>query len=175
MSKIIGFAVILCGLLILIKAQDASTALYRGYRAGYSDGYMAGYRDGSEGREKNHQIHSEYQKADRAYRAEFGSLEDYKNGYRRGFEKGYADGFEKREFRPEMPAELQKSVGGSGETSEEANKGTKTSNESDTGENPVKTSEDEPTIIIPADTELVIELEQDLSTERNKAGDKFTA
>jgi hypothetical protein len=182
MKKIMTCAIVFGSLLLadLAKAQDINIALHRGYRAGYSDGYMAGYRDASEGKERNYQNHPEYQKADRAYKTEFGALEDYQDGYRLGFERGYKDGFEKLEFKPEMPSDLKKN---SFEKTEQTSKGSEqflrerkqmSKLENEEG---IKTSTegDEPIIIIPADTELIIELEQELSTEANKTGDKFIA
>ncbi len=180
MKKIMTCVVVFSSLLLadLVKAQDTNIALHRGYRTGYSDGYMAGYRDASEGKERNYQNHPEYQKADRAYKTEFGTLEDYQDGYRRGFERGYKDGFEKLEFKPEMPSDLKKN---SVEKIEQTSKGSEqflgeekqiSRLESEKG---ITTNADEPIIIIPADTELIIELEQELSTETNKAGDKFIA
>ncbi|MCV4698315.1 hypothetical protein OFB92_34920, partial [Escherichia coli] len=36
-------------------------------------------------------------------------------------------------------------------------------------------SSDDPIIIVPRDTEIIIELDEALDTERNREGDKFTA
>jgi hypothetical protein len=168
MKKVISIVIfnslILAG---LINAQEVNVAFHRGYRAGYSDGYMAGYRDVSEAKEKNYQSHSEYQEANRAYREEFGALEDYRKGYRKGFEKGYIDGFEKREFKLEAPSDLN-----SIEKSEKDSNDTQNKTEN---EGSLKTYQSDPIIIIPAGTELVVELAQDISTEVNKTGDKFVA
>lgn len=159
-----------------VTAQDTTKiALQRGYRTGYSDGYMAGYRDAIENSQRSFDKHREYLKADRAYAKEYGSLEDYKDGYQQGFEGGYATGYEKRSFNAALPTDLKRR----GVT--QTNPGTVADNnpkpptitpKPDSQGSPAS---GEPIILIPAETELVIELINNLNTDSNKEGDKFIA
>lgn len=184
-----------------INAQDAKIALQRGYRTGYSDGYMAGYRDVIDNAAKNAASHSEYTKADRAYSKEYGLLEDYRDGYQQGFEVGYSTGFEKRSFDATLPIELRKrgiintqtTVSNNTPTTTVTPKTeiieTKTPDNSVSENTPIEQPQTVQTqtsdvsyvptsdaiIVIPRDTELLLELVEDLSTERSKEGDKFTA
>jgi hypothetical protein len=187
------------------NAQDAKIALQRGYRTGYSDGYMAGYRDVIDNTAKSPARHSEYTKADRAFSKDYGLLEDYRDGYQQGFEIGYSTGFEKRSFDATLPTELRKrgiintdsnaSVTTPTTTTTTQNTEiveTKTPETSVSENTPVVTNEQTPVIqnkqsevsyvptsdaviVIQTDTELILELVDEISTERNKEGDKFTA
>lgn len=181
-----------------VNAQDTQKiALQRGYRTGYSDGYMAGYRDSIESSVKNVGKHSEYGKADRAYAKEYGRIDDYRDGYQQGFEAGYDTGFDKRSFDATLPVDLKKR--GSITTpvvdkQPEKTLPSPTIPEKNVAENvnvnynnnqapSIKNKEEvsyqpqygDSIIIIPTDTELIVELIDDLSTERNREGDKFTA
>ena len=160
-----------------VTAQDTTKiALQRGYRTGYSDGYMAGYRDVIENASQSIERHKEYAKADRAYSKEYGSLEEYRDGYKQGFETGYVTGFNKRSFNAALPTDLNSR--GSNAAS------TKTEVSTVAGKAPtISTKTDqvnsqpsgEPIILIPAETELIVELMIDLNTDQNKEGDKFQA
>ena len=165
-----------------VNAQDSRIALQRGYRTGYSDGYMAGYRDAIDNVARNFERHSEYKKADRAYSKDYGALEDYQDGYRQGFENGYNTGFEKRSFDATLPPNLKKR--GTVQIAETVSETNETVYE--TIETPVKQpkqpvtryasyTNDDRVIVIPVETELIVELVEGLSTEDNKTGDKFTA
>jgi len=188
-----------------INAQDTKIALQRGYRTGYSDGYMAGYRDVIDNTAKSYARHSEYTKADRAYSKDYGLLEDYRDGYQQGFEIGYSTGFEKRSFDATLPTELKKrgiiNTDSNATTTTTVTTPTTQNTqiietkptENTVSENtPSSTNEQTPTIqtktnevsyvptsdaiiVIPTDTELILELIDEISTERNKEGDKFTA
>ena len=214
-----------------VFAQDSKIALQRGYRTGYSDGYMAGYRDVIDNAPRNYQKHSEYERANRAFNKDYGSIEDYRDGYRQGFESGYAAGFEKQSFDATIPSELNKrgvatttttvettttettvkenvpadTVGETASTNkvEETTNTTVTEVPSVTTEQKVtdntaventnNITENAPPsaatatetvgsalkgdeiIIIPVETELIVELVDDINTERNREGDKFTA
>ena len=185
-----------------VNAQDAKIAIQRGYRTGYSDGYMSGYRDAIENSAKNPQRHNEYGKADRAYTKEYGTLEDYRDGYQQGFESGYDTGFEKRSFDATLPVDLKKrgtvTIKAPVEKTvvkEELPDKNVAEYKNDAPQNvvenvsnnqppilkdkPVEANyapfDDDAIIIIPTDTELIVELIDDLSTERNREGDKFTA
>lgn len=142
-------------------SQEAKEILQRGYRTGYSDGYMAGYKDSNENSPRDMKKHPEYSLADRAYSSEYGSIEDYKDGYRQGFEAGYASGFEKRSFNAAIPEVIARRNPSSEETSV-------------SGGSKVSKNDDDP-IVIKKDTELILELENDISTAVSQAGDKFKA
>ncbi|HEX8722650.1 MAG TPA: hypothetical protein VF736_18680, partial [Pyrinomonadaceae bacterium] len=79
-------------------------ALERGYRTGYSDGYQSGWTDQLRGARADYGGKPEYQSADRAYIAAYGSLEDYRDGYQQGFESGYQQGYARQGFNSELPA-----------------------------------------------------------------------
>jgi hypothetical protein len=165
-------------------AQDPKIALQRGYRTGYSDGYMAGYRDVIENSTRDYIRHPEYQKADRAYNRDFGTIEDFRDGYRQGFANGYGSGFEKRAFDSTLPENLGRTgISAISETTAGGTTGTATTSTGNT-EPPVLTTETQtqgslPTgdaiVIIPAETEIVVELIQEISTDKNRVGDKFLA
>ncbi len=172
------------------QTKDLQIALQRGYRTGYSDGYMAGYRDTIDSMSKNYVRHGEYGKADRAFNKDYGTLEEYRDGYQQGFETGYDTGFEKRSFEASMPTNLRKrGVVSNGEPRTDMPDNTVAVNKTVT---PVTASnagvpvtiENQETgyrsdsnaiIVIPRDTELMLELQEDMSTERSRPGDKFTA
>lgn len=170
-----------------IQAQDAKVAIQRGYRTGYSDGYMAGYRDSIENSAKNYTKHTEYGKADRAFNKDYGQIEDYRDGYQQGFESGYNTGFEKRSFDATLPIDLKKRgiVAASGKPIAEEKPVVETVNTNYGNQPPTiknkpettyyPTNNDDAIILIPIDTELIVELIDDLGTERNREGDKFTA
>lgn len=214
-----------------VTAQDIRAALQRGYRTGYSDGYMSGYRDSIDNLGRDVVRHNEYGEANRAYNAEFGSLDDYRDGYRQGFESGYETGFAKRSFDSTVPANIARKGVSEVNSSEQPNEKvvavipqTETSVVPEPEAVPVETkssvaidepaitttgtnagaidavagepasraddarpivngvikkasyiSNDDPIIIIPRDTELIVELQEELSTEMNREGDKFTA
>lgn len=167
-----------------VTAQDSTITLQRGYRTGYSDGYMAGYRDVIDNGEKDFAKHSDYSDAKRAYSKEYGSLEDYRDGYQQGFEAGYETGFEKRSFDGAVPADLHRRGIKTGKTAPEL-VSAETLPNADTAATgpPAKDTTQQisfrpvsdATIIIPRDTELIVELLEDLNTDRNREGDKFTA
>ena len=186
-----------------VSGQETKAALQRGYRTGYSDGYMAGYRDSIDNLVKDLSRHSEYSDAKRAYNTEYGTLEDYSDGYRQGFEIGYGAGFDKLSFESTVPSSISRRGSipppvQATDTSAEAVPLTGTSEAEKTQIQSVKqdqtaslqdaTSDVPPVvqkvsysnngdsiIVIPRDIELIIEIQEDLNTEQNKEGDKFTA
>lgn len=173
------------------QTKNLQIALQRGYRTGYSDGYMAGYRDTIDSLARNYVRHGEYTKADRAFNRDYGTIVDYRDGYQQGFESGYDTGFEKRSFEASMPTNLRKR--GIVNTGEQVNEipdnnvaGTRdvvTQTTAGNGNLPVIIENRETglrtdtnaIIVIPRDTELLLELQEDLSTERSRTGEKFTA
>ncbi len=170
------------------QTQDAGVALQRGFRTGYSDGYMSGYRDTIDSVAKNYTRHAEYSRADRAYNKDYGALEDYRDGYQQGFESGYETGYERRSFESNLPARLKKrgvaEVGNQvATTTTVVNTPTIDHDATVTSPNtnatdPVTTtfqSNNNAIIVIPRDTELILELQEDLNTEQSREGEKFTA
>ncbi len=180
-----------------INAQDAKIALQRGYRTGYSDGYMAGYRDSIENSAKNYGKHNEYGKADRAFNKDYGKLEEYRDGYQQGFETGYDTGFDKRAFDATLPENLNKrgvsavvvatekavdnpvNTNNTVAQNQSANNNNYPANPSPViKNNPVELqyqNDNGAIVVIPTDTELIVELSDEVGTERSREGDKFTA
>ncbi|MEP7074951.1 MAG: hypothetical protein ABI878_04005 [Acidobacteriota bacterium] len=172
-----------------VIAQDTRIALQRGYRTGYSDGYMAGYQDTIDKLAKDYAKHSEYSDGTRAYNQDYGSIDDYKDGYQQGFVSGYNGGFEKKSFDSSLPQTLVRrapkamdaaattpasDVSQQTDTTSTVNSASSTTSDAtiqQTSYNPTSDA----TVIILKDTDLVLQLQDDLSTVRNKAGDKFTA
>ncbi len=192
--------------------QDAKAALQRGYRTGYSDGYMAGYRDSLDKAVRDFGVHSDYEKASRAYNAEYGALDDYRDGYRQGFEPGYAAGYDKKSFEASVPENIarrglsaitrsgtsaaqitateQPSAAASAKDVQpaavqpttasgvQAPSGDPVSMAGATPGTFVKTTfkqVSDAEIIIPKDTELILELNGSITTATAKEGDRFTA
>jgi hypothetical protein len=183
----VGFITFLSLPLRNVIAQDGKAALQRGYRTGYSDGYMAGYRDTLDKAAKNYAGHDEYKDATRAYNQEYGSVEDYKDGYQQGFETGYDSGYEKRSFDSSLPDKLSLRGVKAAETATTTPTGTTSPQQTDTTAAQPPAAADatiqpaaynppgDATIIILKDTDLVLQLQDDLSTVKNREGDKFTA
>lgn len=183
--------------------QDSKVALQRGYRTGYSDGYMSGYRDAIENGARGYDRHNEYGKADRAYSKDYGAVEDYRDGYQQGFEKGYDAGFEKRSFDAALPVEIRRrGIVPPRPTAEiivpqNTTKQTtaaevkapivETNNEviqqttANIDPTPINekvnyvASMNGQTVVIPVDTELIIEVLNDVNTQDNREGDTFQA
>lgn len=172
-----------------VTAQDGTAALQRGYRTGYSDGYMAGYRDSIDGAAKSYTKHTEYSDANRAYNSDYGTVGEYRDGYQQGYESGYNTGFEKRAFESTVPADLRLrgEAAANTETPAIAAPATEASAPAADAANSAQPPASEtmqkisfqPTsdavIIIPRDTELILELQDELTTESAREGDKFTA
>jgi len=169
-----------------VTAQEQNAALQRGYRTGYSDGYMSGYRDVLDSAAKDFASHSEYTEASRAYSKDYGTLEDYRDGYQQGFEAGYGTGYDKKTFDAVIPSQLARR-GTAAPVAENTttppppsqqdsvSQAPDTTQVSDSTTQPVSYRSSDAMIIIPADTELIVELQDDISTQRNKEGDQFTA
>lgn len=170
--------------------QDSQFALQRGYRTGYSDGYMAGYRDTIDSLAKSYTRHEDYSKANRAYSKDYGSLEDFRDGYQQGFESGYDTGFERRSFESNLPTGLKRrgtiastpnlatdtTTTDTAQTNGAITVGVPpTSTTATTTETQTYPTFNTATYLIPRDTELILELQEDLSTERSREGEKFTA
>ena len=186
-----------------VFAQDSKVALQRGYRTGYSDGYMSGYRDAIENAARSYERHTEYVKADRAYNKEYGAAEDYRDGYQQGFEVGYNAGFEKRSFDAVLPVEIRRRGVMTGKNGTQTKPVIKTPAETTSANDPSSSTENyenpspqttgntstdtnsaaityvpsngDRIVVIPVDTELVVEVLSDLSTQKTKEGDRFQA
>jgi hypothetical protein len=173
------------------QTQESGVAIQRGYRTGYSDGYMAGYRDTIDSVAKNYTRHNEYSSATRAYNKEYGSVEDYSDGYRQGFESGYETGYDRRSFESTLPTGLKRRgmispedriAATTVDKSNAANKGNvetvrfeQISNTAEPGNPAGYQAGNNAIVVIPQDTELIVELQEDLNTEQNREGDRFTA
>ncbi len=169
------------------QTTDLHIALERGYRTGYSDGYMAGYRDRIDNLSKSYTRHDEYSKAERAYISDYGSINDYRDGYQQGFEGGYGMGFEKRTFEANVPNGLKKrdevstatqpasTVIGNNNSVAGNDPAISQPSANDTVKTNDFTSDSAPIILIPSETELILELQEDISTDKSRTGEKFTA
>jgi hypothetical protein len=144
---------------------------------------MSGYRDTIDSLARSYDRHEEYKKADRTYSKDYGSVEDFRDGYQQGFELGYDTGFDRRSFESTMPAGLKKRGVVVGDRKELIADTTQTQTQTERTDNTIAARTDATsyaqtggtTIVIPRDTELILELQDDLSTERSREGDKFTA
>ena len=166
------------------QTQTSGVALQRGYRTGYSDGYMSGYRDTIDSLARNYTRHQEYSSADRAYSKEYGALDDYRDGYQQGFETAYQTGYDRRSFESALPTGLRKRglAAAQNQTADTTTAGninaSYSGNTSQTDPSKITTGF-QPTsnaiIVIPSDTELILELRNDLDTAQIREGQKFTA
>jgi hypothetical protein len=196
LSTLLSSVAIIAVLAPLGSAQsvEANAALQRGYRTGYSDGYMAGYRDTIDSVAKDYSRHNDYGKAERAFKEEYGAVEDYRYGYKQGFESGYDTGYERRSFESSLPKGLKirgsiqtepavnTTDGGSLEASTDTEAGTSDSDQlvsavpqTDPDADTKFQAAGNAVYLIPRDTELVLELDQDLNTKTSREGEKFTA
>src|SRR5215510_8067079 len=89
------------------QEQNQVTPLVRGYRTGYSDGYQSGISDAATNAPHEYRNKDEYDRADRAYNPNWGSLDDYRNGYQQGFEVGYDAGYAHKPFDSSIPPDLK--------------------------------------------------------------------
>ncbi|HVF88065.1 MAG TPA: hypothetical protein VM866_10765 [Pyrinomonadaceae bacterium] len=173
------------------QEQQQMGALQRGYRTGYSDGYQAGWRDAAARAARDYRNKDDYQRADRAHATAHGSLEDYRDGYQQGFEVGYDGGYNKRVFDSTVPAGLSRrgvAVGGAGSIADDSGSAARTSGsgggvsagESASGNKssggvPVRAGAGRSASGIPADTVLLVELVNRLSSDVSQRGDRFEA
>jgi len=166
-------------------AQDpVVTALMRGYRTGYSDGYQTGVGDKGANAPKEFRNKADYDRADRAFNASWGALEEYRDGYRQGFEVGYSAGYDRRPFDSSIPADLRRRTeDNTVQYPIDQNKPTVDNtkptidNTKPTVDNTNNSSGTEPGngITIPRDTILLVELLNEISTEISQQGDPFQA
>jgi hypothetical protein len=167
--------ILFCGSLTpIVFAQDSKTALFRGYRTGYSDGYMAGYRDASEKLQRSVEKHQDYVKADRAYLPEYGALEDYRDGYQQGFETGYTTGFDRQSFDSTVPPTLERRGGKTVSATANQIEPPLSTNPPQSESVSASTNSDA-LIVIPSNTELIVEMQSSLNTKDARKGDSFQA
>ncbi|HVF57631.1 MAG TPA: hypothetical protein VM934_15855 [Pyrinomonadaceae bacterium] len=174
------------------QEQQQVNVLERGYRTGYSDGYQAGWGDTQKRAASDYRGKEDYRRADRAYVATYGSLEDYRDGYRQGFEAGYNAGYSRRGFDSTVPAGLSRrgvtedDNGADGDARSD-NVATVPANDDDdddarSGQNSGSSSNGNGGSTrgvlrrsIPSDTTLRVELLNRLSTDVSQRGDRFEA
>lgn len=168
-----------------VKAQDPqtqtqATAIMRGYRTGYSDGYQAGVSDVASSAARQFKNKTEYEHGDRAYNANYGTIEEYRDGYQQGFEVGYNAGFDRKPFDSTVPADLKRrtedsSVG----YPTDPNKGGDQNKSADSTSPQSQPQQPQPTqpttpAMIPRDTIMRVELLSNLSTAASQVGDRFS-
>lgn len=172
------------GPLVFAQSAPQRATLERGYRTGYSDGYQAGVRDRNNGAPRDFRDEEDYQRADRAYSPNYGSLEDYRDGYRQGFETGYQAGYDGREFDSTVPTTLAR-------RSEEPASNAATPDTAQADSNATSGASTAPAeprkgvgangatgsaaLLIPSGTVFVAELLTNLSTDASQPGDRFQA
>jgi hypothetical protein len=155
------------------RTQDPQTqvsALMRGYRTGYSDGYQAGVTDRATNATRDFRNKTEFERGDRAYNSNYGTLDEYRDGYRQGFEVGYNAAFDRKPFDSSIPADLSRRTEDSTVGyPKDPNKGT------DSGSQPAQSTMPANIDAIPRDTIMRVELLSNLSTEASQKDDHFQA
>lgn len=165
--------------LAAFNAQDSTSALERGWRTGYSDGYQSGYGDSVENAQRDFRSKEDYSRADRAYVAAYGPLEDYRDGYQQGFEIGYSAGYERRGFDSTIPQGLKRRgnvqrTQQSAPVTDEDDDDSYSSSSSSSSTGPAVAGAGG-IIAIRRDTVMRVELLTNLSTEASQVGDRFEA
>jgi len=153
------------------QTQNQVSAIVRGYRTGYSDGYQAGVTDHANNAGREFRNKTEFEHGDRAYNANYGTLEEYRDGYQQGFEVGYNAGFDRKPFDSSIPADLKRrtedsSVG----YPTDQNKPVDPASQQTTPTQPANNPD-----LIPRDTIMRVELLSNLSTDASQKGDRFQA
>jgi hypothetical protein len=164
-----------------IKIQDPqATAIMRGYRTGYSDGYQSGVSDLAGNGPREFRNKTEYEHGDRAYNANYGTLEEYRDGYQQGFEVGYNAGFDRKPFDSTFPSDLKRrgdesSVAYPKDQNKDPgdpNKSSEPTLNTQTTQT-TQTTQANNTGVIPRDTIMRVELLSNLSTDASQTGDRF--
>jgi len=187
--------------LAFAATQDQSptvTPVMRGYRTGYSDGYQAGVSDQNANGPKEYRNKLEYDRGDRAYNPNWGSLEDYRDGYRQGFEVGYNAGYDRKPFDSTIPSDIKrrtedsavqypvdqnKAPGDQNKAQVDQNKAQVDQNKAAGNQNnaPAGSNNNAPTdepgngITIPRDSIMRVVLMNEVSTDLSQPGDRFQA
>jgi hypothetical protein len=162
-------------------AQSQVGTLERGYRTGYSDGYQAGWSDRLKRAPADFRAKQDYQRADRAYIAAYGPVEDYRDGYQQGFGVGYEAGYNQRGFDSSVPAGGVTRRGATPREAAESNGNDRGGRAADAGES---TSQSRGAVTaqpvsgvsnVPSNTVLLVELQNRISTDVSQTGDRFEA
>ncbi|HEX3559617.1 MAG TPA: hypothetical protein VHU19_10445 [Pyrinomonadaceae bacterium] len=174
---------------LALTSDDASAAaqsqvgvLERGYRTGYSDGYQAGWSDQLKRAPADFRGKQDYQRADRAYIAAYGSAEDYRDGYQQGFEVGYEAGYGQRGFDSSIPSggiarrgATQREAAESGSNERVSRPAANAGESTSQSRGPVTAQPVSGVSNVPSDTVLLVELQSRISTDVSQTGDRFEA
>jgi hypothetical protein len=83
----------------ITNAGGDRQSYYDSNRAAYDQGFRAGAKQGERDARRSERVRVEdqktYQRADKGYRREFGSLEQYRLSFRDGYTAGYSAGYQK--------------------------------------------------------------------------------
>lgn len=96
-----------------VATNDSASYRYahqHGYRGGYEDGFVKGKSDVNDNQPHEFANSDAYNRADRTYKENMGTLPEYQEGYRIGFEMGYNDGFYGRPYSITIPSNLGRVV-----------------------------------------------------------------
>jgi len=186
-----ALALVFAALSPLASAQESQQygPLERGYRTGYSDGYQSGWGDQLRRAPSDFSNKEDYRRADRAYIAAYGRIEDYRDGYRQGFEAGYGAGYSRAGFDSNLPPGGLSRRGASDDdnTADSASSGTRPNagparrdddDDDDNNDNGASDSTASNRRGGPAgnsETVLLVELMNRLSTDVSQRGDRFEA
>ena len=152
------------------QQQKTASAMDRGYRTGYTNGYQAGFVDLTNKAARDSRDHTEYRSADRAYVDTYGAIEDYKDGYRQGFEAGYDAAYDRKPFESAIPTNLRR------QGDDTASEPTQSTQSTQPVQTPVADDQNSSRPRdLPANTNLRVELQSELSTDVSQKGDQFQA
>jgi hypothetical protein len=80
-------------------AYSARQSFYDSGRVAYDNGFREGLKQGEKDGRKNdafrYQDEKTFQRADKGYHREYGSLERYRQSFRTGYSAGYSDGYQR--------------------------------------------------------------------------------
>ncbi len=183
-----ALALVFTALSPLASAQESQQygALERGYRTGYSDGYQSGWGDQLRRAPSDFGNKEDYRRADRAYIAAYGRLEDYRDGYRQGFEAGYRAGYSRAGFDSNLPpGGLSRRGGTDDDDTADSASGTRPNSgpvgaprdddDDDNGASDSAVSSRRGGRAGTSETVLLVELMNRLSTDVSQRGDRFEA
>jgi len=164
---------------------QGSTALERGYRTGYSDGYNSGFKDMSDRTTRDYRNKDDYQRADRAYVDVWGPIDDYRDGYQQGYEAGYTAGYDRKPFESSIPAGFKRRGAANSQSNNQGSNPSSSANDpgAPADPNPSAPPTSSPnsspnmsgSVRIPTDTQLMVELQNSISTDVSQRGDPFQA
>ena len=166
------------------QAQNQISPVVRGYRTGYSDGYQSGISDAASGAPREFHNKAEYDRADRAYNPNWGSLEEYRNGYQQGFEIGYDAGYSHKPFDSSIPPDLKprdnataQNQGNQNPVDQNQTSNSQPNNSQTNNSQPTDNQASAPLTgdVIRRDTIMRVELLTSLSTNTSQKGDQFQA